>query len=90
MAYSPTAAVAQAMPEGIGTVIELWTDATAVSGDASPDLRLYVSGDTVFHEDLAALLAAGCMGRSTSEGEGDESGTTSLEISVTPGGEVTR
>jgi L-ascorbate metabolism protein UlaG (beta-lactamase superfamily) len=49
------AAVAQAMPEGIGTVIELWTDATAVSGDASPDLRLYVSGDTVFHEDLAAL-----------------------------------
>jgi hypothetical protein len=37
---------------------------------------------------IAALLAAGCMGRSTSEGEGDESGTTSLEISVTPGGEA--
>jgi hypothetical protein len=28
------------------------------------------------------------MARSTSEGEGDESGTTSLEISVTPGGEA--
>ena len=37
---------------------------------------------------MAALLAAGCMGRSSSEGEGDESRTTSLEISVTPGGEV--
>ena len=28
------------------------------------------------------------MGRSTSEGDGDEAGTTSLEISVTPGGEA--
>jgi hypothetical protein len=28
------------------------------------------------------------MGRSTSEDEGDEAGTTSLEISVTPSGEA--
>jgi hypothetical protein len=37
---------------------------------------------------IAALLVTGCMGRSSSEGEGDESGSTSLEISVTPGGEA--
>jgi hypothetical protein len=37
---------------------------------------------------IAALIATGCMGRSTSEGEGNELGTTSLEISVTPGGEA--
>jgi hypothetical protein len=37
---------------------------------------------------IAALLVTGCTGRSSSEGEGDESGATSLEISVTPGGEA--
>jgi hypothetical protein len=37
---------------------------------------------------IVALLATGCMSRSSSEGGGDESGTTSLEISVTPGGEA--
>jgi hypothetical protein len=37
---------------------------------------------------IVALLATGCMSRSSSEGEGDDSGTTSLEISVTPGGEA--
>jgi hypothetical protein len=38
--------------------------------------------------EIVALLATGCMSRSSSEGEGDDSGTTSLEISVTPGGEA--
>jgi L-ascorbate metabolism protein UlaG (beta-lactamase superfamily) len=48
------AALAGAMPEVIGTVIELWADAEA-GRDAAPDLRLYVSGDTVFHDGLAEL-----------------------------------
>jgi hypothetical protein len=39
---------------------------------------------------IAALLATGCMGRSSSEGEGggEKAGPTSLEISVTPGSEA--
>lgn len=52
------AALAGAMPEVIGTVIELWTDAEAdtdTGRNAPPDLRLYVSGDTVFHDGLAEL-----------------------------------
>lgn len=49
------AALAQAMPEGIGSVIELWTVHAPDRSDAPPDLRLYVSGDTVFHEGLAEL-----------------------------------
>jgi L-ascorbate metabolism protein UlaG (beta-lactamase superfamily) len=43
------APVAAAMPEVMGTVLELG------SADAEATSRLYVSGDTVFHDDLAEV-----------------------------------
>lgn len=48
--------IAQAMPEVMGSVLELWRDsASAGEGDQPADLRIYISGDTVFHEGLAEI-----------------------------------
>jgi L-ascorbate metabolism protein UlaG (beta-lactamase superfamily) len=48
------ASMAAALPEVMGSVIELWREAPA-ERDAPPDLRIYLSGDTVFHDGLAEL-----------------------------------
>ena len=47
------AAIAAALPEVMGSVLELWADGSV--DDGPPDTTLYLSGDTLFHEDLAEL-----------------------------------
>jgi L-ascorbate metabolism protein UlaG (beta-lactamase superfamily) len=49
-------ALAPAMPDVMGSVLELWGDAgSAGDSDQPADLRVYISGDTVFHEGLAEI-----------------------------------
>ena len=52
------APIAAAMPEVMGSILELWADAPAAGGADDrlpPDVRIYLSGDTVFHDELAQL-----------------------------------
>ena len=47
------APIAAALPEVMGSLLQLWADASAEDGPA--DVTIYLSGDTVFHEGLAEL-----------------------------------
>jgi L-ascorbate metabolism protein UlaG (beta-lactamase superfamily) len=48
------APVAAALPEVMGSVLELWKEKPA-NREAPPDVRIYLSGDTLFHDGLAEL-----------------------------------
>ena len=45
-----------ALPEVMGSLLEFWTDAGAGRAmDARPDLRLYITGDTIMYEGLREI-----------------------------------
>ena len=48
--------LAPAMPEVMGSVLELWARSPKAGDDDRPaDQRIYISGDTLFHEGLAEI-----------------------------------
>ena len=50
-----TGPVAAAMPDVIGSVVDYWEPGAGDAENVEPRHRIYLSGDTVFHEELAEI-----------------------------------